>query len=53
MTQDQQAWIRGFEDGEQGKPLRADPYAAGTTASWSWSSGYIEGKAARHGYAVT
>jgi ribosome modulation factor len=43
------AWDRGFHDGEQGKPLRPCPYEPGTTESWSWVSGYIEGKAARNG----
>ena len=46
------AWDRGFQDGEQGKPLGSCPYAPGTTESWSWVSGYIEGKAARNGYSA-
>ena len=53
LTIDGQAWDRGFEDGELGMPLRACPYEIGTTESWSWSSGYVEGKAARNGYSVT
>ena len=53
MSQDEHAWARGFDDGELGLPPRACPYASGTTESWSWSSGYVEGKAARNGYAVT
>ncbi len=53
LTIDGQAWDRGFEDGELGLPLRACPYEIGTTESWSWSSGYVEGKAARNGYAIT
>ena len=50
---DEQAWIRGFEDGERGKSLNACHYEIGTDERWSWSSGYVEGKAARNGYAVT
>ena len=50
---DEHAWKRGFEDGEQGLPLRSCPYAVGTTESWSRHSGYIQGKAARNGYAAT
>ena len=46
---DGQAWDKGFEDGEPGEPLRSCPYASGSTQSWSWVSGYIEGKAARNG----
>jgi ribosome modulation factor len=43
---DEHAWNRGFEDGRQGKSLHSTPYDQGTTESWSWVSGYIEGKAA-------
>ena len=52
LTIDGNAWNRGFWDGELGLPLRLCPYAVGTTERWSWSSGYIEGNAARNGYAV-
>jgi len=52
LAQDENAWTRGFEDGELGLPLRACPYDIGSTESWSWSSGHLEGKAARNGYAV-
>jgi len=47
---DGQACNRGFDDGEQAKPLCPCPYALGTTESLSWVSGYIEGQAARNGY---
>ena len=50
LSIDGPAWNRGFHDGEAATPLRACPYAAGTTERWSWSSGYIEGEAARNGY---
>ena len=50
---DGHAWNQGFYDGEQGRPPRSCPYDVGTTESWSWSSGYIEGKAARNGYTAT
>jgi hypothetical protein len=43
---DEHACSQGFEDGRQGKPLHSNPYDPGTTESWSWASGYIEGKAA-------
>src|SRR5262245_9272333 len=52
LEMDEQAWNRGYEDGKQGKPMLLCPYRAGTTEDWSWSSGYIEGKAARHGYSA-
>lgn len=53
LTIDGNAWNRGFWDGELGLPLRSCPYDVGTTERWSWSSGYIEGKAARKGYAAS
>jgi hypothetical protein len=31
----------------RGTNLTERPYPAGSTENWSWSSGYIEGKAAR------
>ena len=53
LTIDGNAWNRGFWDGEDGKPLRSCPYPVGTTERWSWSSGYIEGNAARNGLMAT
>ena len=53
LTIDGNAWDRGFRDGEQGLPPRCCPYAASTTERWSWSSGYIEGNAARNGFKAT
>lgn len=50
---EEQAWNRGFWDGEAGEPLVSCPFAVGTTESWSWSSGYIEGKAFRNGFKAT
>src|SRR5690349_15338208 len=50
---DGQPWDRGFWDGEAGKPLNSSPYAPGTSASLSWSSGYVEGKAFRNGFIAT
>ena len=52
LTIDGNAWNQGFRDGELGLPLRSCPYAVGATERWSWSSGYIEGNAARNGFAV-
>ena len=45
---DATAWNRGFTDGEQGRGRC--PYPRGTTESWLWSSGWIEGDAARQGF---
>ena len=53
LTIDGDAWNRGFWDGEMGLVLPSCPYAAGTTEGLSWSSGYIEGKAARNSYKAT
>ena len=53
LTIDGNAWNQGFWDGEMGLALRSCPYARGTSDSLSWSSGYIEGKAARNGYKAT
>ena len=50
---DGNAWNQGFWDGEMGLAPRSCPYARGTSDSLSWSSGYIEGKAARNGYKAT
>ena len=47
LSLDDRAWREGLQDGRQGRPLRACQYAVGSTEHWSWSSGYIEGKAAR------
>ena len=47
LSLDARAWREGFRDGEQSQPLPACPYVVGSTERWSWSSGYIEGKAAR------
>jgi len=48
----EEAWLRGFDDGEQGKPRHECPYHISSDDSLSWISGYIEGKAERDGYAV-
>ena len=53
ITIDNNAWNQGFRDGEAGKPLWSCPHTVGTTARLSWSSGYIEGKAARNSYKAT
>ena len=53
MRMSEADWHRGFNDGERGLPRRTCPYAVGSTEHWSWSSGDIEGKAARHGYAAS
>ena len=47
LSLDDRAWREGFRDGEQSQPLRACPYPVGSIERWSWSSGYIEGKAVR------
>ena len=53
LTIDGDAWNQGFWDGEAGKPRHSCQYPAGSTEAWSWSSGYIEGKAARNGFKAT
>jgi ribosome modulation factor len=45
LSQDPCAWQRGYRAGYLG--LSACLFPAGSVESWSWISGYIEGKAAR------
>jgi ribosome modulation factor len=45
LRQDPCSWQRGYRAGYLG--LSACPFPAGSVESWSWISGYIEGKAAR------
>ena len=47
MKQDARFWNEGSRAGLRGMSLGARRYPVGSTASWSWSSGYIEGHAAR------
>ena len=47
MKQDARFWHEGYLAGLRGMRLAARRYPVGSTASWSWSSGYIEGDAAR------
>jgi hypothetical protein len=47
MRQDARSWDEGYRAGRRGLSLAARRYPVGTTESWSWSSGYIEGDAAR------
>jgi len=49
----EQAWNRGFCDGDSGKPSSACPYGVESDERLSWVSGYIEGKAFRNGYIAT
>jgi ribosome modulation factor len=49
----EQAWNRGFWDGDSGKPSHVCPYAVDADERLSWVSGYIEGKAFRNGYIAT
>jgi ribosome modulation factor len=49
----EQAWNRGFWDGDSAKPNHPCPYAVGSDERLSWISGYIEGKAFRNGYIAT
>src|SRR5438876_9012128 len=43
LKHDPKAWEEGFKAGESAAriPVRC-PYPAGTTAAWSWHSGYVE-----------
>lgn len=45
MRQDAAAHEAGYLAGRQGKPNKANPYRPESIQGWSWSSGYIEGKA--------
>ena len=47
MKQDARFWNEGYRAGLHGISLAARRYLVGSTASWSWSSGFIEGNAAR------
>ena len=47
MRQDARFWNEGYRAGLRGMSLAARRYLVGSTASWSWSSGFIEGNAAR------
>ena len=47
MRQDATAWTEGYQAGLRGTRLTAHRYPVGTTMSWSWSSGFIEGDAHR------
>ena len=49
----EQAWNRGFWDGDSGKPSHVCPYAVDADERLSWVGGYIEGKAFRNGYIST
>ena len=44
---DQNAWQEGYDAGKRGERVSACPYRARTAEGWSWSSGFVEGKAAR------
>ena len=43
MRQDARFWNEGYRAGVRGMGLAARRYPVGSTASWSWSSGYVEG----------
>ena len=47
MRQDARFWHEGYRAGLRGMSPAARRYPVGSTASWSWSSGYIEGDAIR------
>lgn len=54
LRHDPKAWEDGFRAGEgSARILVHCPYPAGTTAAWSWHSGYIEGDAKRQGYSYS
>jgi ribosome modulation factor len=50
LRMDRTAWIGGFHAGEAGRSVRTCPYPPASCESWSWSSGFTEGKAKRDGY---
>ena len=43
-AQDPDAWQRGFEAGESGRPSGACPFAAESVQAWSWYAGWLEGR---------
>jgi hypothetical protein len=47
LRQNARSWHEGYRAGQHMAGLTNCPYPVGTSESWSWSSGYIEGKAAR------
>jgi hypothetical protein len=47
FKQDVKSWHEGYRAGRSGVDTRTCPHPAASTESWSWSSGFIEGKAAR------
>jgi len=44
---DVKAWQEGYAAGNRGERASDCPFRAGTVEHWSWSSGFIEGRAAR------
>lgn len=47
LQQDATAWQKGFETGDEGRPTSECPYSNDSIEAWSWSSGFVERKAAR------
>ena len=47
MKHDARFSNEGYRAGLRGMSLAARRYPVGSTASWSWSSGYVGGAAAR------
>ena len=47
LALDASAWCAGFDAGRRGAPLSACSYPNTSDKALAWSSGYIEGKAAR------
>lgn len=47
IRQDPKAWQEGYDAGKRGEPLSSCPYPVKSDEALAWSSGYIEGKAAR------
>jgi hypothetical protein len=47
LPQSIRPWHEGYRAGRSREGFAKCPYAAGSCEGWSWSSGYIEGEAAR------
>ena len=45
LTLDPKQWQKGFVAGQRNEVPAEGSNAVGTVEGWSWSSGYIEGKA--------
>lgn len=50
LVMPKQAWEEGFRSGKEKPAFDRCPYPAGSAEAWAWSSGRVEGQAARDGF---